>query len=163
MSLELLEWRSLIWIAAARLPSSSPRISHSRWIVASISEKSPDGALLLLPIEAADFSQSPGWGPAITAVRFLFVSIGSRSARGFSGFRALRVQARSPFSPPICRSLQHATAFSLFDEDVWRPHAWVAERRIVFLEIRIPRVTQRLGWVAAGLAQPVAIEVAWDN
>jgi hypothetical protein len=55
-------------IAAARLPSSSPRASHSRWIVASISEKSPDGALLLLPKEAADFSQSPGWGTAITAV-----------------------------------------------------------------------------------------------
>jgi hypothetical protein len=82
MLLELLEWRSLSWIAAARLPSSSPRALHSRWIVASISEKSPDGALLLLLIEAADFSQSPGWGTAITAVRFLFVSIGSRSAKG---------------------------------------------------------------------------------
>jgi NAD(P)-dependent dehydrogenase (short-subunit alcohol dehydrogenase family) len=38
--------------------------------VASISEKSPDEVLPLLPIEAADFSQSPGWGTAITAVRF---------------------------------------------------------------------------------------------
>jgi hypothetical protein len=35
---------------------------RSRLIVASISEKSPDEVLPLLPIEAADFSQSPGWG-----------------------------------------------------------------------------------------------------
>jgi hypothetical protein len=83
-------------IAAARLPSSSPRASHSRWIVASISEKSPDGALLLLPKEAADFSQSPGWGTAITAVRVL----SSVLAVDRQGGRALRVQARSPFSPP---------------------------------------------------------------
>jgi Transposase domain (DUF772) len=57
--------------SAVRLPSSSLRASHGRSIVASISGKSPDGVLPLLPIEAADFSQSPGWGTAITAVRVL--------------------------------------------------------------------------------------------
>jgi hypothetical protein len=58
--------------SAARLPSSSPRASPSRCIVASISEKPHDGVLPLLPIDALDFSQRARWGTAITAVRASF-------------------------------------------------------------------------------------------
>ena len=61
--------------------------SHSRSIVASISEKSPDGVLLQLPIEAADFSQSPGLGTAITAVRFLSALLAVRRRAGSTACR----------------------------------------------------------------------------
>ena len=42
------------------------------------------------------------------------------------------------------------------DEDVWRPYAWIAE--LVVLEIGKLGVAQRLGGVAARLAQPVLVE-----
>jgi hypothetical protein len=81
------------------VPSSSPRASHSWCIVASISEKSPDGVLPLLPIDAPDFFKSARWGSAITAVRVLSAVL-AVSRQGVFRICALRVQASSPSSSP---------------------------------------------------------------
>jgi hypothetical protein len=50
----------------------------------------PDEVLPLLPIEAADFSQSPGWGTAITAVRVLSALLAVRRRALFGISRRIR-------------------------------------------------------------------------
>jgi hypothetical protein len=84
--------------SAARLPSSSPRASHSRCIVASISEKSPDGALPLLPIEAAGFSKALDGALPLLPLEF-FRHYWQYAAGRFLEFRGARVpSARGKFA-----------------------------------------------------------------
>ena len=104
---------------------------------ASISEKSPDQVLPLLPIEAADFSQSLGWGTAITAVRFLLALLAVGCTAGFwiSQNPLLIPISASPkpnpiagrSSPPSRRPLKKLGPICLPGGDT-RPESIVADR-----------------------------------